>query len=206
MAKYPPSLSLLERWLDIVPYSIMVGLGLDNCQPSRPISLGLQQHNGALSGHSDGTQGTVERPNRDLCSPTATSPIHRDYLQLRDLIEISVHQLQGSGQTEAHNYQQKCRQSGREKMELVYLKDRMWCIYIHHRVWICYPNVVRRYGRGISATCPLRAEMSHTWPCPEMRKHVVLPLTASLRVVYAKLPGTISPSSPRLLNSPGADV
>src|SRR5437764_737260 len=63
-------------------------------------------------------------------------------------------------------------------MELVYLKDRMWCIYIHHRVWICYPNVVRRYGRGMSATCPLRAEMSHMWPCQEMRKHVVLPLTS----------------------------
>src|SRR5437764_8838769 len=62
-------------------------------------------------------------------------------------------------------------------MELVYLKDRMWCIYIHHRVWICYPNVVRRYGRGMSATCPLRAEMSHMWPCQEMRKHMVLPLT-----------------------------
>src|SRR5436309_7456480 len=65
-------------------------------------------------------------------------------------------------------------------MELVYLKDRMWCIYIHHRVWICYPNVVRRYGRGMSATCPLRAEMSHMWPCQEMRKHVVLPLTPTL--------------------------
>src|SRR5437763_8600743 len=62
-------------------------------------------------------------------------------------------------------------------MELVYIKDRMWCIYIHHRVWICYPNVVRRYGRGMSATCPLRAEMSHMWPCQEMRKHMVLPLT-----------------------------
>src|SRR5205814_1519 len=33
------------------------------------------------------------------------------------------------------------------------------------------------YGRGMSATCPLRAEMSHMWPCQEMRKHVVLPLT-----------------------------
>src|SRR5436305_15049464 len=65
-------------------------------------------------------------------------------------------------------------------MELVYLKDRMWCIYIHHRVWICYPNVVRRYGRGMSATCPLRAEMSHMWPCQEMRTHVVLPLTICL--------------------------
>src|SRR5205814_2937322 len=101
---------------------------LDNCQPSRPISLGLQQHNGALSGHRDGTQGTVERPNRDLYSPTATSPIHRDYPQLRDLIEISVHQLQGSGQTEAHNYQQKCRQSGREKMELRSIIYR-WAIW-----------------------------------------------------------------------------
>src|SRR5436305_1674235 len=66
-------------------------------------------------------------------------------------------------------------------MELVYLKDRMWCIYIHHRVWICYPNVVRRYGRGMSATCPLRAEMSHMWPCQEMRKHMVLPLTKDNR-------------------------
>src|SRR5881227_1002842 len=47
-------------------------------------------------------------------------------------------------------------------MELVYLKDRMWCIYIHHRVWICYPNVVRRYGRGMSATCPLHVrDVSH---------------------------------------------
>ena len=112
--------------------------------------------------------------------------MYRDYPQLRDLIEISVHQLQGSGQTELITVNRNARWNVRKKewMELVYLKDRMWCIYIHHRVWICYPNVVRRYGRGMSATCPLRAEMSHMWPCQEMRKHVVLPLTNSLRGAF----------------------
>jgi len=48
-AKLRPCLPLTERWLDIVPYSVMVGLGLNDCQPSRLIGLG-SQHNDAFSG------------------------------------------------------------------------------------------------------------------------------------------------------------
>jgi hypothetical protein len=61
-------------------------------------------------------------------------------------------------------------------MELVYLKERMWCIYIHHRVWICYPNVVRRYGRYLRYPC--RGGLACA--CQEMGKHVGLPLTVTL--------------------------
>ena len=144
----------------------MVGLGLDNCQPSGPIHLGSQQHNGALSGHRDGTQGIVERPNRDLCLPTATSLIHRDYPQLRDLIEISVHQLQGSGQTEVHNYQQKCRQSGREKMEL---RSVIYGWAIWGSIYIC--------GRpaACSAAC-----------CPDVKRFITSHRT-SHRTSHARL-------------------
>ena len=64
----------------------------------------------------------------------------------------------------------------KEWMELVYLKDRMWCIYIHHRVWICYPNVVRRYEAWVHYGC--RGGL--TCACQEVGKHVVLPLTQML--------------------------
>ena len=46
-----------------------------------------------------------------------------------------------------------------ERKNEAYLKERMWCIYIQHSscllvgaVWICYPNVVRRYGRYVRYT------------------------------------------------------
>src|SRR5436305_9051557 len=35
----------------------------------------------------------------------------------------------------------------------------------------------------MSATCVVPAEMSHMWPCQEMRKHVVLPLTEELYAI-----------------------
>src|SRR2546421_4320643 len=40
----------------------------------------------------------------------------------------------------------------KEGMELVYLRDRMWCIYIHHRVWICYPNMVDRKSTRLNSS------------------------------------------------------
>jgi len=72
----------------------------------------------------------------------------------------------------------------KERMELVYLKERMWCIYIHHSsymptgaVWICYPNVVRRYERYVRYAC--RGGLACA--CQEVGKHVVLPLTILYR-------------------------
>ena len=71
--KLRPYLLFVKRWFDIVPHTVMVGLGLDNCQPPRPIGLGLQQHNGAFSGSHNSVDNVVqglsavEKPNRDLC-------------------------------------------------------------------------------------------------------------------------------------------
>jgi hypothetical protein len=101
----------------------MVGLGLDNCQPSRLIHLRSQQHNGTLSGRHDGVYREQLRNLIEISVANCNDMWHcgRDYPQLRDLIEISVHQLQGSGTNRAHNCQRKCRMNIRKKevMELV---------------------------------------------------------------------------------------
>ena len=82
----------------------MIGLSLDNCQPSRPIGLGLQQHNGAFSG-SHNVAGLLadERPNQDLCQgarqmqglSTVEKP-NRDFChQLQDTVQTGLITVNG---------------------------------------------------------------------------------------------------------------
>ena len=61
-------------------------------------------------------------------------------------------------------YQLKCRMVNRkkERMELVYLKERMWCIYIHHSSYLSGSAILMWFGQGSQQVKPIWA-LGLTW-------------------------------------------